>query len=106
IVKKEVADLDKLRQNLDQVDEELINLVAKRMDVVRELIKIKSRKSDGIKDSERERAVMQHIEKVARDHNISAPFARKLFREIMNYSLSEQARHIGGEKSEHLARVV
>jgi len=85
-----------LRKKLDAIDAEVVRLIARRLAVVGEITKIKATKGDLIKDPAREREVLARIEKIARENNISAPFTRKLFREIISHTLAEEARQLEG----------
>lgn len=93
-----MTNLKNLREKLDHVDEEFIALVAKRMELVHEISKVKAGQSDLLRDSEREREVLSRVEKAAQTRNLSIPFAKKLFREILSYSLEEQSKEIEKKK--------
>src|SRR5947209_6593488 len=85
------AALQELRQKLDQVDEEIVRLIARRLETVGLIGKEKAGRTQGLRDPERERAVLSKVESVAAQLGVSGPLARKIFSEIINHSLSKQA---------------
>jgi chorismate mutase/prephenate dehydratase len=83
--------LKELRQKLDQVDEEIIRLIARRLETVGLIGKEKAERAQGLRDPERERAVLSKVESIAAAVGVSGPLARKIFSEIITHSLSKQA---------------
>jgi chorismate mutase/prephenate dehydratase len=87
-------DLKELRKKLDSVDEELVRTLAKRLALVREISKVKEARRESLRDLKREQEVLRHIEEAAQKNNLSPAFVKKLFREVMQYSLQEEAKHL------------
>jgi chorismate mutase / prephenate dehydratase len=83
--------LGELRGKLDQVDEEIVRLIARRLETVGLILKDKAGRPQGIRDAERERAVLARVEGVAQSLGVSGPLARKIFSEIITHSLTRQA---------------
>jgi chorismate mutase/prephenate dehydratase len=83
--------ISELRQALDQVDEDIVRLIARRQETVGLIGKAKAGRPDNIRDHERERAVLARVESVAQSLGISGPLARKIFTELIQNSLSQQA---------------
>jgi chorismate mutase/prephenate dehydratase len=90
------AELKELRQRLDQVDEEIVRLIARRLETVGLIGKEKAARAGGLRDQERERAVLARVESVAQSLGVSGPLARKIFSEIITHSLSRQAAALAG----------
>jgi len=89
-------ELATLRGKLDEIDEEIVRLIARRYDTVAHIIKDKAGRSKGIRDPERERQVLARVETIARKVGLSAPLARKLFTEIISHSVNRQAATLSG----------
>ena len=51
--------IDRLRKQIDEIDEEILTLIAKRMQKAKKIGEIKRTKGLKIKDSEREREVIE-----------------------------------------------
>jgi chorismate mutase/prephenate dehydratase len=85
------AELQELRQRLDQVDEEIVKLIARRQETVGLIGKEKAGRTQGLRDRERERAVLARVESMAQSLGVSGPLARKIFSELITHSLSRQA---------------
>src|SRR4051812_6798461 len=83
--------LAELRQRLDKVDEDIVRLLAERLETVALVIKEKSGRSAGIRVPEREREVLTRVEAMARARGISGPLARKVFADIIEHSVTRQA---------------
>ena len=94
------AALKELRQRLNQVDEEIVRLLAKRLDTVGLIAKEKAGSTQAIRDPEREREVLARVETLAQSLGLSAPLARKIFSEIISYSVSRQVASLAGIEGE------
>src|SRR6185436_13814518 len=84
-------ELQELRQKIDEVDEGIVRLIAKRLEMVGLVIKEKSGRPQPIRDPARERAVLARVEGVAQSLGVSGPLARKIFAEIITHSLAREA---------------
>jgi chorismate mutase/prephenate dehydratase len=93
---KEREGLSGLRAELDGVDDEIVRLIARRLELVGLIGREKAQGADGIRDPERERQVLSHVEAAARELGLSAPLARKIFSEIISHSLTRQAAFLAG----------
>ena len=88
--------LRQLRQTLDQIDEDLVGLIARRMDTVAQVIREKKGQQGGIRDAKREHEILTRVESLARKAGVSAPLARRIFSEILTNSVSRQASTLSG----------
>src|SRR5262249_61903668 len=79
-----------LRAALDGLDEEIVRLVAQRLELVGRIGQQKATSSTGIRDVERERQVLERVQAVARERGLSAALARNIFSEIISHSLTRQ----------------
>jgi chorismate mutase/prephenate dehydratase len=92
--------LTELRQQLDKTDDEIVRLLARRLETVGLISKAKAERSTAIRDTGREREVLARVEALANSLGISGPLARKIFSEIIGYSVSRQvASLVDGERS-------
>jgi len=88
--------LKELRQRLNQVDDDIVRFLAKRLETVGLIAKEKAGSTQAIRDPEREREVLTRVETLAQSLGLSAPLARKIFSEIISYSVSRQVASLAG----------
>ena len=92
--------LTELRQQLDKTDDEIVRLLARRLETVGLISKAKAERATAIRDTGREREVLARVEALANSLGISGPLARKIFSEIIGYSVSRQvASLVDSERS-------
>ncbi|HJX52194.1 MAG TPA: bifunctional 3-deoxy-7-phosphoheptulonate synthase/chorismate mutase [Polyangia bacterium] len=94
------AGLKELRQRLNQMDDDIVRLLAKRLETVGLIAKEKAGSTQAIRDPEREREVLARVETLAQSLGLSAPMARKIFSEIISYSVSRQVASLAGIEGE------
>ncbi len=95
------AALQELRRRLDEVDDEIVRLLARRLETVSNIAKEKSGSRQSIRDPEREREVLNRVEALARSLGVAAPLARTIFSEIITHSVSRQvASLVEGDRDE------
>ena len=92
-------ELQELRQKIDEVDEGIVRLIARRLEMVGLVIKEKSGRPQPIRDPARERLVLARVESVAQSLGVSGPLARKIFSEIITHSLAREAASLSSDPS-------
>jgi chorismate mutase/prephenate dehydratase len=78
--------LDKLRKKIDEIDARIVELIAERQNVSKEIGKGKNRTSRLIEDRERELRVLKHVRGLARDKKISPEDIEGIYKQIINAS--------------------
>src|SRR5699024_12190188 len=82
--------LDKIRQQLDETDKRIIDALAKRQQLVREVSSFKIDEKKNIRDMQREEQLLHKITKLARQAGLDRYFAEQLFKDIINHSVRFQ----------------
>ena len=85
-------DLDELRESLAAVDRGILELVARRQEMVRQVGRAKERAGQPIRDFAQEREVVERARAAARELGVSADVATALVRELIGYALTDQER--------------
>lgn len=80
-----------LRQTIDDIDRQIIQLIGKRMKLVKQIGRIKQSSGNNIQDKERETLIRSRIKKLARDEALDEQFTDRLYREIFTESRRLQA---------------
>jgi chorismate mutase/prephenate dehydratase len=87
-------DLGALRKELDEVDRGLVDLIARRLEIVAGVGAAKAGTDTPIRDVDRERAVLDGVEAAARDRGISGDLVRRIFREIIGHAVDQQVAEL------------
>jgi chorismate mutase / prephenate dehydratase len=90
-------DITGLRQDLNEVDAGIVRLIAERHDIIDAIGAAKQGATTGIQDSDRERQVLDGVAAAAADLGISGSLVRRIFRELINDSVAQQARLLNGD---------
>jgi len=83
-------DLSQLRDRLDDVDAGIVRLIAERFEVVTSIGEAKEANHGPIRDADRERRVLDAVERVGREHGVSASLVRRIFGEIIEHAVARQ----------------
>ena len=87
--------LDELRARIDALDQGLVKTIAERQRVVDELTQLKANDPDrNLRDPLREGEILARLSALAGQLGLSGNFVRRLFREIMDFSLRSQQHHV------------
>jgi chorismate mutase / prephenate dehydrogenase len=78
--------LTKLRQEIDSINQEILQLLAKRMDLSKKVAIEKKKENLPIFDPEREEKQMKSILETAQQLGLSSFITEELFRLIVEYS--------------------
>ena len=89
-------DLPQLRAELDRVDRGLVDLIARRLEVVAQVGAAKARTEAPVRDADRERAVLDGVAAVAQERGVSPELVRRIFREIIGHAVDRQVADLTG----------
>ena len=84
--------LDELRKKLSAVDEELVNLIAERQQIVADIGRSKVSAGSGTRDYAREKDVLDMGRRQARERNIDPDLVENILRQLIRTSLESQER--------------
>lgn len=85
-------ELSALRQEIDDVDEQLIHLLAKRMDVVQRVGTLKSKAGISIVNTDRESALLEQRKQQAQQLGLEPKVVERLMRVIMQSSYQKESK--------------
>ena len=83
-------DLNDLRIDIDSIDEEILNLLVKRLRFVKEIGKYKKEHSLSVIDKNREHEIIQILKKKAKKANISKSLVKAVWKAIFKESYSKE----------------
>lgn len=78
--------LDDLRKKIDEIDARIVELIAERQSISKEIGKGKNKTSKLIEDRERELKVLRNVRGLARDNKISPSDIENIYRQIIDAS--------------------
>jgi chorismate mutase/prephenate dehydratase len=84
--------LDHIRKKLDQTDKNIVDNLALRQKLVREVSDLKIDQTSNIRDAGREEVLLNRIKKLAHQAGLDRYFAEQIFRDIIEHSVRFQ-RH-------------
>lgn len=79
--------LEKLREEIDSIDDQILNLFLKRMEVVGQVAENKKERNIGVSNKKREREILSRVSAKAGKHEV---YARALFSTLFDVSSSYQ----------------
>ena len=82
-----MRDLASLREEIDQLDEQLWKVIGKRADVVRQIGEWKRQHGEQVVQPERWQEVLQHCQSVADKHGLSETVIQEVMEAIHNESV-------------------
>lgn len=71
-----------LRQQIDEIDQKIVELLGKRMSLVKEIGQLKKTAGDEVQDEEREEMIRKNLKKLAKKEGLSEEFVNHLYTHI------------------------
>ena len=87
-------DLERIRAGIDGADNGIVELLAKRRELVIELAKIKKALNLAIYDRQREQALIDRVKKWGGEHKLNEEFVEVVFRLIVMNSKEVQYHEV------------
>ncbi len=75
-------DLNEVRENIDRIDKQMIQLIAERTDYVMQASSFK-KSEDGVRDPKRVESVIQKVRKLADEYGANPDMVEVLYREMI-----------------------
>lgn len=94
----EHVELSRLRQQIDEIDQSIIDHIAKRRQISKKIGKYKKVKKLPVRQKKREKRALQKRINQSQKKNISPKFTKRLFRLIFHDSRSIQKHPSGFDK--------
>ncbi len=88
--------LQGLRQRIDEIDEQLVRLLADRLKLAGDITALKRKLKVGLRDRERERKIIDRARLKARKLDIDANFVESIMRLVMAQMVGEERALAGG----------
>jgi len=85
--------LDELRDEIEEIDAEIVESIARRTYVVESVAQVKKKRGMEIHDPEREEEVLDRVAERAEALDIDPDDVREVFELLMDISKKEQRRH-------------
>ena len=86
--------LESIRTRLDSIDRNIVEALAQRQQVVKEVAELKLESNSGIRDLEREERLLNKIRDYANEVGLDRYYAEHLFREIITNSVRYQTHSL------------
>jgi chorismate mutase/prephenate dehydratase len=96
------------RNRINLIDEQIIKLLSERRKLSKEIAQLKELSSSDIRDRNREKEVLKHIIKLAKDEGLDTHLISKIFSEIIEDSVNLQKKYFidrENESSDSLVKV-
>ena len=87
-------DLKSLRKKIDEIDDELVDVISRRISLMPEVAEVKRRENVGIDQQDREKEVIDNIRKKAGENGLDQDFMEKIMSEIITESKKIQKRNM------------
>lgn len=85
--------LDELRDEIEEIDAEIVESIARRTYVVESIAEVKKERGMEIHDPEREEQVLERVAERAEALDVDPDDVREVFELLMEMSKREQRRH-------------
>lgn len=79
--------LEELRDEIDRIDARILELIKERLDVGREIGKLKKEKNMAVRDKERERLIIKKVRENAKDAGIPQDNIERIFNELIRINI-------------------
>jgi len=84
------VEIERLRHDIDEIDDKLLNLIAQRRDVAMSIARLKTELQDSVDHEGRVKVILELIEKKANSKGLQGKEVRELWKAIIKYMILEQ----------------
>jgi chorismate mutase/prephenate dehydratase len=91
---KKMPELNKLREEIDQTDDVILKALAKRMDIVSDILSIKEAEELPLFDANRERQMLDEVAGRAATRGLNPDLAKQVLRLVIRHSRKAQTKRL------------
>ena len=84
--------IEKLRKEIDSIDNRIIELLSKRKSIVKKIAGIKKQESKPVIDKGREQEIIRRLKNLAEEKGLDGDFIGSVYEIIINNSRNEQEK--------------
>jgi len=88
--------LDAIRKRIDEIDEELIKLMAERTNFAKDIAMLKKSLNMPINDSEREKEVYEKTRRLCNKYNLNESIGVKIIKILVKHNKDIQSKYLKG----------
>ncbi len=89
------GDLGDLRAEIDKINEELLDVLSRRMAVVEKILESKKKSGKKVRDRKREMKVIEKTRELAEEKGLDPDFAEDVMRLVISRSVAEEREKVG-----------
>lgn len=97
--------MKELREKVNQIDEQLLQLLSKRRELSLEIVKIKNEDRSTIRDRDREKQLLTHLIERGREAGLDSHYVIKIFQNIIGDSVNLQNQFILDDENKNKGKV-
>jgi len=97
---KDCKNIEDIRQAIDELDEEIIALLGKRYQYVKEIVRFKEKNEESIVARERREAVIRSRRKLAVENGLDPDVVEELYRNLISHFIEEELKLIRDNEKE------
>ncbi len=86
--------MKEIREQINNIDEQLLKLLSERRELSLEIIKLKNIDHSSIRDKEREKKLLTRLTEIGREYGLDSFYVSKIFNEIINDSVKLQNKFV------------
>lgn len=86
--------MQKIREKINSIDDQMLKLLAERRELSVEIIKLKNEDKTSIRDREREKILLTRLIEAGREYGLDTHYVSKIFQEIISDSIRIQNRFV------------
>ncbi|MCC6219762.1 MAG: bifunctional 3-deoxy-7-phosphoheptulonate synthase/chorismate mutase [Deltaproteobacteria bacterium] len=101
---KNLASLDSVREDINKLDEQLLELLVKRRGLSAEIIAQKDKGSAEVRDLVREQKLLRDRIRYGKEHGLDAHYVTRLFHEILDDSIRSQHNYLMAKEVDQSAQ--
>lgn len=90
-----MSDLSELREKIDQIDDQIIDLISRRFKLTGEIGQIKVDKSLPALDERREEQIISRVVKKSKDLSVNPELINSIFKSILSETVSNHQKLSG-----------
>jgi isochorismate pyruvate lyase len=95
----ECSNINDIREAIDELDRQIISLLANRYGYVKEIVKYKDPDRDSIVAKERYLKVLKERRKLAKENGLNPDIIEDIYRQLINHFIEEELKLVNNSKN-------